>query len=64
MNGLERKLVGTYEKIPKTMQRDELIETQNIDQIVQEIDQYQKDIENLHQHLTLTTPLEVREERK
>jgi hypothetical protein len=54
----------TYEKIPKTTQRDKLTTTEKIDQIAQEIDQYQKEIENLHEQLTPTTPPEVREKRK
>jgi hypothetical protein len=44
VNGLEQKVVGTYEKIPKTTQRDELTAVEKIDQIAQEIDQYQKEI--------------------
>jgi prophage maintenance system killer protein len=35
-----------------------------IDQIAQAIDQYQKEIGNLHDQLTPTTPPEVREKRK
>jgi hypothetical protein len=31
-NGLERKVAETYEKIPKTTQRDELIAKEKIDQ--------------------------------
>jgi uncharacterized coiled-coil DUF342 family protein len=64
VNGLEQKVVGTYEKIPKTAQRAELTTTEKIDQIVQAIDQYQQEIENLHEQLTPTTPPEVREQRK
>jgi hypothetical protein len=64
MNGLEKKVVGIYEKIPKTAQRDVLTVVEKIDHIVQEIDQYQKEIENLCDNLTPTTPLEVREQRK
>jgi hypothetical protein len=33
VNGLEQKVARTYEKIPKTMQRDELTTTEKIDQI-------------------------------
>jgi hypothetical protein len=44
---LEQKVTGTYEKIPKTTQTDELTTVEKIDQIAQEIDQYQKEIENL-----------------
>jgi hypothetical protein len=64
MNGLEKKFLGTYEKIPKTSQKAELTTTENIDQIAQEIDQYQKAIKNLCEHLTPTTPQKVREIRK
>jgi hypothetical protein len=63
VNGLERKVLGNYEKIPKTTQRDELIVAYNIDQIVQEIDQYQKYIESLREYLTPTTPPAVRDKR-
>jgi uncharacterized coiled-coil DUF342 family protein len=56
VNGLEQKVVETYEKIPNTAQRAELIVAEKIDQIVQEIDQYQKDIENIHENITPTTP--------
>jgi hypothetical protein len=61
---LEQKLAETYEKIPKTTQRDELPATEKIDQIAQTIDQYQKEIENLCEQLKPTTPPEVREKRK
>jgi hypothetical protein len=57
-------VAGTYEKIPKTAQRDELTTTKKIDQIAQAIDQYQKEIENLREQLTPTTPPAVREQRK
>jgi RNA-splicing ligase RtcB len=40
MNGLEKKVAGTYEKIRKATQRDEITATKKIDQIAQEIDQY------------------------
>jgi FtsZ-binding cell division protein ZapB len=42
----------------------ELMATEKIDQIVQTIDQYQQEIENLQENLTPTTPPEVREKRK
>jgi hypothetical protein len=64
LNRLEKKVVGTYEKIPKTAQREELTTTEKIAHIAQEIDQYHKDIENLHENLTPTTPPDVREKRK
>jgi hypothetical protein len=57
-------VAGTYEKIPKTTQRNELIATEKIDRIAQEIDQYHKEIENIHEHLTHTTPPTIREQRK
>jgi cob(I)alamin adenosyltransferase len=37
---------------------------ENIDWIVQEIDQYQKEIENIREQLTPTTPPAVKEKRK
>ena len=43
---------------------DGIIVTQNIDQIVQTIDQYQQDIEHLWEKLTPTTPPEVKEKSK
>jgi FtsZ-binding cell division protein ZapB len=64
VKGLEKKVVVAYEKIPKTVQVTELTATEKIDQIVQTIDQYQQEIENLHEKLTPTTPPEVREKRK
>jgi Mg2+ and Co2+ transporter CorA len=64
MKGLEQKMAGTYENIPQAAQRDEITTIENIDQIAQEIDQYQKEIENLWDHLTSTTPPEVKEKRK
>jgi tetrahydromethanopterin S-methyltransferase subunit B len=57
-------VVVAYEKIPKTAQRTELMVTEKIDQIVQTIDQYQQEIENLWEQLTPTTPPEVKEQRK
>jgi hypothetical protein len=47
IKGLEQKVAGTYEKIPQATQRDEIIAAEKIDRIAQEIDQYQKEIENL-----------------
>jgi hypothetical protein len=60
---LEHKFTGTYEKIPKTAQMDELTVAENIDHIAHAIDQYQKEIENLHEQLTPTTPPAVKEQR-
>jgi hypothetical protein len=62
--GLEQKVVVAYEKIPKNAQTTELMVTEKIDQIVQTIDQYQQEIEHLWEHLTPTTPPEVKEQRK
>jgi hypothetical protein len=64
MNGLEQKVVRTYEKIQKTAQSEELIAVEKIDQITQEIYQYHKKIKSLCEKLTPTTPPEVREKRK
>jgi hypothetical protein len=50
----------TYEKISKNVQMNELTTKYRIDQIVQTIDKYQQEIENLWEHLTPTTPQEVR----
>ena len=61
---MERKVVGTYENIPNTTHRDELTAIENIDQIAQMIDQYQKEIENICDYLTPTTPPIVKEHRK
>jgi polyhydroxyalkanoate synthesis regulator protein len=55
---------GIFEKLPSTMQGNELPVAGNIDQIAQAIDQYQKEIENLREQLTPTTPPEVKEQRK
>jgi hypothetical protein len=51
-------------KIPKTVQRDVLTTIEKIDQIAHEIDQYQKEIKNLHEHHTPTTPPAIKEQRK
>jgi hypothetical protein len=63
-NRLEQKVAGNYEKIPNIEKNDELIAVEKIDQIAQAIDQYQKEIENLREHLTPTTPPTVKEQRK
>jgi hypothetical protein len=47
MKGLEKKVAGTYKKILKTTHMDEITTVENINQIAQEIDQYQKEIESL-----------------
>jgi hypothetical protein len=41
MKGLDQKVVIAYKNIPKTVQMAELIATENIDQIVKTIDQYE-----------------------
>jgi hypothetical protein len=43
---------------------NEIIAVEKIDQIAHEIDQYQKEIEDLQEHLTPTTPPVVKEKRK
>jgi prophage maintenance system killer protein len=55
---------GTYENIPQAAQRDEITAVENIVQIAKVIDQYQKEIENLWEKLTPTTPPLVKEKRK
>jgi hypothetical protein len=61
---LEQGLVEAYEQSPESMPTTELTTTQNIDQIVQTLDQYKQEIENLQEQLIPTTPPEVREKRK
>jgi hypothetical protein len=55
---------GVFEKISSMSQGNELLIAGNIDQIVEAIDQYQKEIENLREQITLTTPPTVKEQRK
>jgi hypothetical protein len=64
LKGLEQKVAGTYEKIPQAAQSEEFATTKKIDRIAQEIDQYQKEIENLREQLTPTTPPTIKEQRK
>jgi hypothetical protein len=47
MNGLEKKFEGTYNKIMKTTQMEEIIAAEKIDHIAQAIEKYQKEIENI-----------------
>jgi hypothetical protein len=61
---LKQKVKGTYKKIPQATQREEITATKKIDQIVQAIYQYQKEIENLREQLTPTTPPTVKDQRK
>jgi hypothetical protein len=63
-NELERRVGGIFEKLPSTAQGNELLVVGNIDDIAQEIDQYRKEIENLHEQLTPPTPPTVKEQRK
>jgi peptidoglycan hydrolase CwlO-like protein len=58
---LEQKVARTYEKIPKIAQSDELTATEKINQIAQAINQYQKEIKNLCENITPTTPPVVKE---
>jgi hypothetical protein len=53
-----------FGKLPSTVQGNELPAAEQINQIVQGIDQYKKEIENLREHLTPETPREVKEQRK
>jgi hypothetical protein len=55
---------GVFEKLPRTAQGNELPVAGKIDQIAQEIDQYQKEISNLHEQLRPTTPSTVKEKMK
>ena len=57
-------MAGTYKKIPQATKREEITTTENIDWIVQAIDQYQKETENLREQLTPTSPLAMKEQRK
>jgi hypothetical protein len=61
---LEQKVAGTYKKIPQAAQGEEIIAAKNIDRIAQAIDQYQKEIENLREQLTPTTPSTMKEKMK
>jgi hypothetical protein len=64
VNELEQRVGGVFEKLPTTTQGNELLVAGKIDQITQAIDQYQKEIENLYEQLTPTTPPIVKEKRK
>jgi hypothetical protein len=64
MNKLDHKLTVAYEKIPKNAQTAKVMVTQKIDHIVHIIDQYQEEIEHFMEHITPTTPLEVKKQRK
>jgi hypothetical protein len=47
-NELEHKVEESFRKLPTTVKGNELSAIEKIDQIVQEIDQYQNEIKNLH----------------
>jgi hypothetical protein len=64
LKGLEQNGVGTYEKIPQVAQGEEITTIENIDRIAQTIDQYHKEIENICEQLTPTTPPVVKEQSK
>ena len=51
-------------KLPATTQGNELLAAEKIDEIVQAIDQYQKEIETLRGQIRPTTPQAVKEQRK
>jgi hypothetical protein len=53
-----------FGKLPSTAQGNELPTAEKIDWIAQEISQYQKDIEDLREQLTPTTPPTVKEQRR
>jgi len=53
-----------FGKLPATTQGNELLAAEKIDQIVQAIDQYQKEIETLRGQIRPTTPPAVKEQRK
>jgi hypothetical protein len=62
--GSSREWLQAYDRIPNSAQITEPTTTQNIDHIVQTIDQYMKEIENLLEQLIPTTPSEVKEQRR
>jgi hypothetical protein len=61
---LEQGVTAAYDRIPNNMQIAEPNTMQNIDHIVQTIDQYRQEIENLKEKLIPTTPPEVKEQRR
>jgi hypothetical protein len=52
------------ERIPKSAQTTKPATMQKIDQIVQTINQYRQEIENLHEKIIPTTPSKVKEKMK
>jgi hypothetical protein len=63
-NELERRVGEIFGKLPNTMEGNELPATEKIDQIAQAIVQYQKEIGDLREQLTPTTPPAVKEQRR
>jgi chromosome segregation ATPase len=63
-NELERRVGEIFGKLPSTAQGNELPAAEKIDQIVQAIARYQKEIEDLREQLTPTTPPAVKEQRR
>jgi 5'-deoxynucleotidase YfbR-like HD superfamily hydrolase len=57
-------VAASYDIIPKSTQITEPMTMQKIDQIVQTIDQYRQEIENLWEKIIPTTPSEVNEQIK
>jgi hypothetical protein len=57
---LKQGVITTYNRIPNHTQVEYPNTTQNIDHIVQTIDKYQQEIENLKEKLIPTTPLVVK----
>jgi FtsZ-binding cell division protein ZapB len=55
-NELERRVGEIFGKLPSTAQGNELPAAEKIDQIAQAIARYQKEIEDLREQLTPTTP--------
>jgi hypothetical protein len=63
-NELECRVEEIFGKLPTTAQGSELPAAEIIDQIMQVIDQYQKEIETLCGQIIPTTPPEVKVQRK
>jgi hypothetical protein len=57
---LQHGLDVAYEKIPKSVQIENPTMMQKVNQIVQTIDQYRQEIENLWEHFIPTTPPKVK----
>jgi hypothetical protein len=63
-NEMERRVEEFFVKLPTIAQGNELPAAENIDQIAQAIDQYQKEIKTLHGQIRPTTPPAMKEQRK